>query len=76
MEKLEHYKETNDRLLLNIAKQDISKGLIEQYNCYLKKRIERLTTQIKELMSEKYPNQNLQNQKIMKEVVENKEEIR
>ena len=66
LDKLEHYKETNDNLLLNIMKQDISKGLIEKDNCYLKKCIERLNTQIKELMSEKYPNYNLQKQKIMK----------
>ena len=30
----------------------------------------------KELMSQKYTNQNLQNQKIMKDVVENNEEIK
>ena len=60
----------------DMMKLDISKGLIEQENDYLNRCIERLSTQIEELMSKKYPNQNLQNQKIMKEVVENKEEIK
>ena len=55
-----------------MTKMDISKGLIEQDNNYLKSRIKRLSTQIEELMSKKYTNQNLQNQKIMKDVVENK----
>ena len=62
--------------VLDVTKLDISKGLIEQENHYLKRRIERLSTQNEELMSKKYPNQNLQNQKIMKDVVENKEEIK
>ena len=59
-----------------MMKLDISKGLIEQENHYLKRRNERLSTQIEELMSKKYPNQNLQNQKIMKEAIENKEKIK
>ena len=57
-----------------MTKMDISKGFIEQENHYLKRRIERLSTQIEELLSKNYPNQNLQNQKIMKEAIENKEE--
>ena len=59
-----------------MTKLDISKGLIEQENHYLNICIEILSTQIEELMSKKYPNQNLQNQKIMKDAVENNEEIK
>ena len=59
-----------------MTKLDISKGLIEQENHYLKIRIDRLSTQIEELMSQKYTNHNLQNQKIMKDAIENKEEIK
>ena len=62
--------------VFDMTKLDISKGLKEQENDYLKRRIERLYTQIEELMSKKYTNQNLQNQKIMKDAVENKEEIK
>ena len=62
--------------VFDMTKMDISKGLIEQENHYLKSCIERLSTQIEELMSKKYTNQNLQNQKIMKDAVENKEEIK
>ena len=76
LDKVEHYKKTKDCLLLDMTKKDISKGLIEQENHYLKRRIERLSTQIEELMSKKYIDQNLQNQKIMKDAVENKEEIK
>ena len=61
---------------LDMMKLDISKGLIDRENHYLKRRIERLSTQIEELMSKKYTNQNLQNQKIMKDAVENNEEIK
>ena len=49
--------------VFDMTKLDISKGLIEKENHYLKSRIERLSTQIEELMSQKYPNQNIQNQK-------------
>ena len=59
-----------------MTKLDISKGLIEQENHYLKIHIERLSTQIEELMSQQYTNQNLQNKKIMKYAVKNKEEIK
>ena len=60
-DKVEHYKKTNDPLLLDMMKMDISEGLIEQENHYLKTCIELLSTQIEELMSKKYPIQNLQN---------------
>ena len=76
LDKVEHYKKSNDHLLLDMTKLDISKGLIKQENRYLKRRIEILSTQIEELMSQKYTNQNLQNQKIMNDAVENKEEIK
>ena len=59
-----------------MTKLDISKGLIEQENHYLKRHIERLSTQFEELMNKKYPNQNLQNQKIMKDAFENNKEIK
>ena len=76
MDKVEHYKKTNDRLLLDITNLDISKGLIELENHYLKIYIDRLSTQIEELMSQNYTDQNLQNKMIMKYAVENKEEIK
>ena len=76
LDKVEHYKKTNDHLILDMTKMDIYKGLIEQDNHYLKSRIEILSTQIEELMSKKYTNQNIQNQKIMKDAVENKEDIK
>ena len=66
LDKVENYKKINDHLLFDMTKLEISKELIEQENHYLKVHIERLSTQIEELMSKKYPNQNLQNQKIMK----------
>ena len=62
--------------VFDMTKLDISKGLIEQDNHYLKSRIKRLSTQIEELMSQEYTNHNLQNEKIMKDVVENNEEIK
>ena len=62
--------------VFDITKLDISKGLIDQENHYLKSHIEILSTKIEELMSQKYTNQNLQNQKIMKDAVKNREKIK
>ena len=59
-----------------MTKLNISKGLIEKENHYLKRHIERLSTQIEELMRQEYTDHNLQNEKIMKDAVENKEEIK
>ena len=44
LDKVEHYKKNNVRLLLDMTKRDISKGLIEKEKHYLKRRIERLST--------------------------------
>ena len=41
--------------VFEMKNMDIYKGLIEQENHYLKIHIERLSTQIEELMSQKYP---------------------